>query len=95
MRDWDDAALPCQQTVKAAHEELQMKAGVNALGIAGGSWQTLSDTLNIPVAAWLVLSGASAGGFALSFVFSQWFLHAGDFWRTPVLADLPGAIQCL
>ena len=46
-------------------------------------------------AAWLVLSGASAGGFALSFVFSQWFLHAGDFWRTPVLADLPGAIQCL
>ena len=29
---------------------------------------------------------------ALSFVFSQWFLHAGDFWRTPVLADLPGAI---
>ena len=30
------------------------------------------------VAAWLVLSGASAGGFALSFVFSQWFLHAGD-----------------
>ena len=47
------------------------------------------------LAAWLVLSGASAGGFALSFVFSQWFLHAGDFWRTPVLADLPGAIQCL
>ena len=46
-------------------------------------------------AAWLVLSGASAGGFALSFVFLQWFLHAGDFWRTPVLADLPGAIQCL
>ena len=44
------------------------------------------------LAAWLVLSGASAGGFALSFVFSQWFLHAGDFWRTPVLADLLGAI---
>ena len=44
------------------------------------------------VAAWLVLSGASAGGFALSFVFSQWFLHAGDLWRARVLADLPGAI---
>ena len=47
-----------------------------------------------PPAAWLVLSGASAGGFALSFVFSQWFLHAGDFWRTPVLVDLPVAVQC-
>ena len=46
-------------------------------------------------AAWLVLSGASAGGFALSFVSLQWFLHAGDYWCTPVLADLPGAIQCL
>ena len=43
-------------------------------------------------AAWLVLSGASAGGFALSFVFSQLLLHAGEFWRTPVLADPPGAI---
>ena len=43
-------------------------------------------------AAWLVLSGASAGGSVLFFVSSAWLLHAGDFWRTPVLADLPGAI---
>ena len=43
----------------------------------------------------LVLSGASAGGFVLFFVSSAWLLHAGDSWRTPALADLPGAIQCL
>ena len=47
------------------------------------------------VAAWLVLSGASAGGFVLFSVSSAWLLHAGDCWRTLVLADLPGAIQCL
>ena len=55
---------------------------------------TRATRTKIPSAAWLVLSGASAGGFALSFVFLQWFLHAGDFWRTPVLVDLPVAVQC-
>ena len=34
----------------------------------------------------------------LCFVFSvssAWLLHAADSWRTLVLADLPGTIQCL
>ena len=36
--------------------------------------QRAQTRTKIPSAAWLVLSGASAGGFALSFVFLQWFL---------------------
>ena len=44
MRHWNEATLPCQQAVKAAHEELHMKAGVNAMSIARTRRQTLHQS---------------------------------------------------
>ena len=41
LRNWKEAALPCQQAVKLAHSNMVDKEGVDAIKIAGTSWETL------------------------------------------------------
>ena len=41
MRNWKEAALPCQQAVKLAHSNMVDNEGVDAIKTAGTSWETL------------------------------------------------------
>ena len=41
MRNWKKAALPCQQAVNLAHSNMVDNEGVDAIKIAGTSWETL------------------------------------------------------
>ena len=41
IRNWREAALPCQQAVKLAHSNMVDNEGVDAIKILGTSWETL------------------------------------------------------
>ena len=41
MRNWKEAALPCQQAVKLGHTNMVENEGVDAIKKAGTSWETL------------------------------------------------------
>ena len=58
-------------------------------------FQVVTKLLNFPCRRLAGPQWCQCWRLCFVFVSSQWFLHAGDFWRTPVLADFPGAIQCL
>ena len=40
-RNWEEAALPCQQAVKLAHDNMVGNEGVDAVKVAGTTWETL------------------------------------------------------
>ena len=44
MRNWTEAALPCQQAFKRARAYLQENEGVDALRFAGTNWATLHQS---------------------------------------------------